>query len=210
MSGSWEILDLTQPMDETLAPYTEIDDSGAEYSDPQFQMADWCSIAERGYSCSKLTLGTQTGTHIDAPSHFAEHGASLDALPLSALMGPYHFIELDAIHDEGIPHNQNSATILFLTAKTDAAEISAAHFEALLNFDCLVWVIVCGIRVTGENHLYMHQVLADRGHFLVEDLETTAARQVRAGGEIIMLPMHLTGAVGAPCRVIVRWERGAS
>ncbi len=208
MSNRWEILDLTQLMDASLRPYTE-----EGYSDPLFRMSDWCSIAERGYSCSKLTMGTQTGTHIDAPAHFVEGAATLDALPLSALMGSYRFIDLDSDADTDCDDSsgdaQNAANILFVTAKSDLVEISASRFETLLLLDCPVWVIVCGIRITGEDPLYMHQQLAESGRFLVEDLELTAARRVRPGGEIIMLPMRLAGAVGSPCRVIVRREKSS-
>ncbi len=37
---------------------------------------------------SRLTLGVHTGTHVDAPRHFLPGGSGVDALPLSAMVGP--------------------------------------------------------------------------------------------------------------------------
>src|SRR5213593_1709249 len=36
---------------------------------------------------SELRLGTHTGTHVDPPAHFFPGGASVDRLPLDALIG---------------------------------------------------------------------------------------------------------------------------
>jgi arylformamidase len=48
---------------------------------------------------SKITLGSHTGTHIDAPSHCVASGASIDMLPLSAFFGPCKVF--DATGEEG-------------------------------------------------------------------------------------------------------------
>ena len=37
---------------------------------------------------SLLSFGSHTGTHVDAPKHFFDDGAGVDALPLDVLMGP--------------------------------------------------------------------------------------------------------------------------
>ncbi|MDX2443553.1 MAG: cyclase family protein [Bacteroidales bacterium] len=44
-------------------------------------------IIENGYSEHELTLGTHTGTHVDAPSHMILNGKSLDQLPFQKYIG---------------------------------------------------------------------------------------------------------------------------
>jgi len=200
-----ETLDLTQPIDESLPIYSE-----GDYYDPPFHMQTWCTIAEQGYRVAQVQLGTQTGTHIDAPVHFAPNGAFLDALPASALIGAYRYVNLAALHDEHLPPSirQDTASILFATSSTPGEQkISAALLDALLDLPCPVWVTVYGIQIVGREPFYFHKALAKHGIYLVEDLDVATARRVRPGGELFALPLRLGGpAAGAPCRVVVRQE----
>ena len=45
------------------------------------------SIEKNGYTEHVVTLGTHTGTHIDAPSHMLINGKSLDQLPIDKFIG---------------------------------------------------------------------------------------------------------------------------
>src|SRR2546422_2301628 len=49
---------------------------------------------------SFLHFGAHTGTHVDAPAHFIEGAAKIDALPLDALMGPARVIRVPDELDE--------------------------------------------------------------------------------------------------------------
>lgn len=49
-----------------------------------------------GYHLFKLTIFEHTGTHIDAPLHFAEGGISVDALPVENLIAPLCIIDISA------------------------------------------------------------------------------------------------------------------
>ena len=71
-----EIIDLTRKLDESLSIY-----SGGGYSDPPLQVEAWCTIAEQGFKVSRLSMGTQTGTHIDAPAHFSPLGETSRLAP---------------------------------------------------------------------------------------------------------------------------------
>jgi arylformamidase len=198
-----EIIDLTRPLDENLHIYT----SGS-YSDPPLQVETWCTIQEQGYKVSRLSLGTQTGTHIDAPAHFSANGATLEALPLPALIGPYLWVDLDHITQAELGQlraSYNGETILFLaSAQPTEVEISPQVFEALLELPCQVWVIVCGIHVVGRDEFYFNRALAEAGKYLIEDVDESMAMQVKPGGQMLALPLRLQGVSGSPCRVVVR------
>ncbi len=58
---------------------------------------------------SRLTLGSHTGTHIDAPSHCVSGGASIDTLPLSTFFGSCKVF--DATGEEG------SVSLAFVQSK---------------------------------------------------------------------------------------------
>jgi arylformamidase len=200
----FKIIDLTKVLDENLPIYKE-----DTYSDPPLQIETWCTVQEQGYRVSRLSMGTQTGTHIDAPSHFVVNGATLDALPLQSLMGRYQYIDVDQITQEKVKdlglHWDKNVSILFLASSEHSkSRISEELFSALLELPCPVWVIIYGIHVIGHEPLYFHKALAKVGKYLIEDLDETMADQVEEDGELIALPMRLNNCTGSPCRVIVR------
>ncbi len=46
------------------------------------------------YSAYDLSMSEHTGTHLDAPGHFSEGGATVDELPLEGLLGPLAVIDV--------------------------------------------------------------------------------------------------------------------
>lgn len=189
------IVDLTKTLDENLPIYAE----GA-YADPPLSVEDWCSVQSRGYKVSRVSLGTQCGTHIDAPSHFVEDGADLDALPVEALMGKYLLLDLDR-ETGGVNHR--GEPILFLKSSA-GVEISEDFFNSLLALPCRVWVIAHDISIRGRDVFHFNRALAEADKYLVENIDEQAAMRVESGGELFALPLKLAATSGAPCRVVVR------
>jgi arylformamidase len=201
-SDMTDIIDLTKVLDENLPIYT----SGT-YSDPPLQIEPWCTIQQQGYKVSRLLMGTQSGTHIDAPVHFVADGATLEALPIQALIGRYlwvdlnHFTQVDLVE---LMANYKEETLLFLTSSGQTEkEISEEVFSGLLKLPCIVWVSVYGVQVVGHDPLYFHRALSEAGKYLIEDVDEIMARRVNPGGEMIALPLRLRGVSGSPCRVVV-------
>ena len=197
------VLDLTRRLEAGMAIYS---DDG--YSDPPFERREWCTVASRGFQVSEVRLGTQTGTHIDAPAHFVAGGATLDELPVDRLVGRYFLVDLPARASDSIVRlcgGFAGEPILFLRGPGDgAARMSMAGLERLLALPPRVWVLDGAVDVEGRPPLEFHRVIAGAGIYLVEDLERDAARAVRSGGEVLALPLALMGTSGSPCRVVVR------
>ena len=189
-----ETIDLTRALDENLYIYSE-----GTYSDPPLQIDPWCTVQSQGYRVSRISMGTQCGTHIDAPSHFMEGGADLGALSVEALMGKYFLFDLDGAGK----FDYQGEPILFLKSSS-GVEISEEVFNSLLALPCRVWVIVYDIQVSDRDIFYFNRALAEAEKYLVENVDETAAMQVKNGGEIFALPLKLVSTSGAPCRVIVR------
>jgi arylformamidase len=201
-SDMTDIIDLTRVLDENLPIYT----SGT-YSDPPLQIETWCTIQQQGYKVSRLLMGTQTGTHIDAPAHFVADGATLEALPIQALIGQYLWVDLNHFTQADLGElmaNYKEETLLFLTSSGNTEkEISEEVFSGLLKLPCIVWVSVYGVQVVGHDPLYFHQALSKSGKYLIEDVDEIMARRINPGGEMIALPLRLRGVSGSPCRVVV-------
>ncbi|MDQ2653912.1 MAG: cyclase family protein, partial [Chloroflexota bacterium] len=95
--------DLTQPLDENTPRFP---------GDPAFRREPIPGQAP--WRVSQLTMSSHSGTHMDAPLHHIEDGASIDHIPLSRLTGVA--LVVDAT---GLPENAPiSASAL------DALEIS--------------------------------------------------------------------------------------
>lgn len=55
--------------------------------------------AAEGFNAETVRLNTHTGTHVDVPFHFDDHGRTVDQMPLSAFAAPAVFIDLrDRVH----------------------------------------------------------------------------------------------------------------
>ena len=194
-----EIIDLTKVLDQNLCIYSD-----GTYSDPPLEIEAWCSVQSQGYKVSRVSLGTQCGTHIDAPSHFTEGGAELGALPVEALMGKYCLLDLDDVLRRGKPKfDYQDEPILFLKSNA-GIKISEKAFNDLLSLPCRVWVIVYDVSIRGRDVFHFNRTLAQAGKYLVENVDEQAAMQVKSGGEIFALPLNLVSTSGAPCRVVVR------
>ena len=48
----------------------------------------------RGLNCSRLEMSVHSGTHMDAPFHFFNNGATIDDVPLSTCVGEAILIDL--------------------------------------------------------------------------------------------------------------------
>lgn len=73
------IVDLSHPVDGDTPVYP---------GDPVPAFTPATTLAEDGYNVLHVQMGSQTGTHLDAPYHFLEDGARVEDLDLALLCGP--------------------------------------------------------------------------------------------------------------------------
>lgn len=62
--------------------------------DPKVSVEQIQSISEDGWELRHLSMGSHTGTHVDAFSHMHQGGATLDEMPLTCFFGPATVVEL--------------------------------------------------------------------------------------------------------------------
>ena len=195
------MIDLTRPLNADTKIYRD-----GDYADPPLVISHWCEIAETGFRVARLELGTQTGTHIDAPAHFLDGGATLDALDPAALIGRYYCIDAETLvdldrlstHLGGI----SDETILLIRADETGTTIRAANLDALLELGRNVWILAGSIEIASRPPLEFHRRLAQAGIYLVEDIDSEAAARLPKRGRIIALPLRIEGVSGSPCRAL--------
>ncbi|KAJ7634729.1 hypothetical protein FB45DRAFT_671027, partial [Roridomyces roridus] len=80
-----EIIDLPHTLESGMQVYP---------GDPTSSCSPAASIAKDGYAVCSLSLGSQTGTHVDAPAHFFANGQTISQLPLAIFMGRAVVVDL--------------------------------------------------------------------------------------------------------------------
>ena len=170
---------------------------------------------------SVYSLGAHSGTHIDAPMHFIRDGASIDRVPLEALIGPALVIEIadsvqaiDAAELERHPW-RGASRVLFRTRSSERGWMRSAGFHrdfAYIAPDAAQLLADAGVQLVGIDYLSAeqfgapeprtHRILLGAGIPIVEGL---VLEQVRAGEyDLIVLPIRVAGHEGAPARAVVR------
>ncbi|MBF8299515.1 MAG: cyclase, partial [Dehalococcoidia bacterium] len=114
----YRIVDLTHPISGSMPMYP---------SDPQPEVRQWTRTHTHGYKSEVLHLGTHTGTHMDAPSHFLPSWPSIDALPLNGCMLPGMLLDVQSLG----PFGRIDRAVL-LTAEAAAGSKLARGEAALL------------------------------------------------------------------------------
>ena len=203
ISGKW--LDVSVPIYAGMVHFPD---------NPAIEI-DTITHVDRGDLCtvSRLTMGSHTGTHIDAPIHFLPGGSGAEKVPLEHLMGPARVIEIkdpDAIKAAELRvHNLGvGERLLFKTSNSerwknsqfvrDSVSIAedAASYLASLN------TLAVGIDYLSAGGPETHRTLLRAGVVIVEGLNLTGISQGRY--ELLCLPLKILGGDGAPARVLLR------
>ena len=69
---------------------------------PGPQFVQWNRIHDSGYNLELVFFSTHTGTHLDAPYHFAEGGRKIHQVPVGRLMRRASLIRLPGSDNRGI------------------------------------------------------------------------------------------------------------
>ncbi len=176
---------------------------------------------ERGDAAnvSVLSLGSHTGTHMDAPLHFVQAGRALDEMPLEAVIGPARIIEIqDPVSikaEELVAHDiHRDERILFKTRNSSRCWKTDEFLEdfVYISQEAARYLVARGIQTVGVDYLSVggfeqdgpetHHALLESGVWIIEGLNL--------GGldpgpyELICLPLRVHHSDGAPARAILR------
>lgn len=176
---------------------------------------------ERGdsHTLSEISIGSHTGTHIDAPRHFLRNGLGIDRMPPEAMIGRARVIEIkdrDQVRlAELLPHRiRRGERIIFKTRNSNDAW-KAKEFTGdfvSISLEAADFLARRGLRTVGIDYLSVggyqadgkkvHEILLGAGIWLIEGLDLS---RVSAGKYyIICLPLKISGGDGAPARAFIR------
>lgn len=187
---------------------------------------EWLQSYEKtGAECcvSAVRLGSHLGTHLDAPLHFVQGGASVDQIDPGRLVGPAYVVEIpdfvgleipvDMLARESIP--PGTRRLLLKTSNTRKRFLASKHFRSdfvALGADSARWILERGIDLVGIDALSIgsaqtgsggdvHRILLRAGAVVVEGLNLADV----SPGEytLICLPLRIVGVEGAPVRALL-------
>ena len=154
-----------------------------------------------------FSMCAHNGTHVDAPYHFLQDGATVDQIPLSKTVGfawvAHHDGVLSAedanavLHRAEMVNAESARRILFQGKTVVSAEAARAFAKAGVE------LIGNESQTVGPEHAPMevHKILLGAGVVLLEGIRLASV----AEGVYLLnaAPLALGAADGAPCRAIL-------
>lgn len=205
-----KIYDVSMPITEAIPVYKN-------NPEKRPQLETTADFSTHGFHETRVHLDVHTGTHLDAPLHMVENGASIDSLSLEQVVRPCRVIDLthvtERVHaadlvDQAIKEGEflllktrNSHRDLadgfdfeFVFVAEDAAQFLAQQKIAGVGVDGL------GVERSQPGHP-THKILFDHGSIIIEGLQLG---EVPAGSYLMVAaPLKLVGVDAAPARVLL-------
>ncbi|MFQ5873136.1 MAG: cyclase family protein [Dehalococcoidia bacterium] len=168
---------------------------------------------------STISMGSHTGTHMDAPLHFIRRGMGIDKMPLDTTVGRARVIEIEDTEsikpEELVPHQiRRGERILFKTRNSLRVWQTDTFMEdfVFISSEAARFLVECRVRVVGVDYLsvggfqrdgsYIHQTLLGGGVWIIEGLDLSRVSPGKY--DLVCLPLKVDQGDGAPARAILR------
>ena len=175
------------------------------------------SLKYDGVHQSSLLLNSHTGTHIDAPCHFVQGGATLDQVPLHTYVGPCQVLDVTAIDghitDQVLESKniESGMIILFKTKNSlkEATDLFDPNFvciqESAARFLVEKKIKAVGLDYPGLEHSQVghptHDLFLKNNIGVIEGLRLGHVEPKKYF--LCCLPLALQGTDGAPARAVL-------
>ncbi len=194
--------------------------------DPPVELAPHATIERDGFNLLSVHMGSQTGTHVDAPYHFVATAKRIDELLLERFVGTGVIVDATGLgprgritwkHVEPVEHLLAPGVIVLLKTGWSAHYGTRAYFDnPYLDAGACHRMIDAGVRTFGIDAISIDET-PDAGHpgegFPVHHLiaavdgiiceNLTALASVDFDDPFIsLLPLAFEGADGAPVRAV--------
>ncbi|MDF5752734.1 cyclase family protein [Spongiactinospora sp. TRM90649] len=214
------IVDLSVPIETGMPVYP---------GDPEVTVSPALTAAADGVNVLRVHLGSQSGTHVDAPNHIDDSLPGLDALPLDRFFGPATVADVRglppgaAIGPESLaPALRPGHILLIATGWSDYWGTGHYLSHPHLTAEAARLIVGSGVRTVAIDALSVdptppdekgeflpaHRVLCGAHAVIAENLRnlgTVLAERPDGPFEVSLLPLRLAGAAdGAPVRAVAR------
>lgn len=173
---------------------------------------DICNVSE-------LSIGSHTGTHVDAIKHFIEDGDSIEKAPIETFIGPARVVSVDSdteirLKDFDPSVISEGQRILFKTRNSRDA-IHSREFQkdfVHLSIEVARWLAEMKVACVGVDYLSVggfegnvvevHKALLGNGIYAIEGLVLT---DIEDGWyDLICLPLPIQGCDAGLARAVIR------
>ncbi|RZU32135.1 cyclase family protein [Blastococcus saxobsidens] len=211
------VVDLSHPLADGMPVYP---------GDPLVRIGSATTVREHGYNVLHVAMGSQTGTHVDAPYHFLDDGARIDELPLELFLAPAVVVDVRGKRPHTaitwsdlrpVADRLGPGRMLLLHTGWDAHWGSDEYFgHPFLDGEAAERVVAAGVRTVGLDALSLDETVLDgnpaggfaahlavlgAGGVIVENLRGLDALEA-VEPVVSVLPLRLAGADGAPVRAV--------
>lgn len=192
--------------------------------DPSPSFEKYSTLQKDGVNLTKLTMGSHTGTHLDAPRHFIPDGIGIDQIPTGRLIGEAYVADLSkkpigsGITSQDLQREldgkvgKDDILVVYTGCSEHWGDAAITRGYTYLTGDSAEYLVSKEVRAVGIDFLSVerfnapepvaHKTLLGNGIFIIESL-SKAVRQF--GGKrilIICMPIKLQDGDGAPARVV--------
>lgn len=209
--------DLSQPFGPGM-------DHSTALAPPRFEPE--LTVRDDGAAATRFEAPTHAGTHVDAPAHVIEDGATLDDLPLDAFAGEAVVLDVpcEAARELGADDLRSGGEVrdgdvALVHTGWGARQGTEGYYEyPWLSAAAADWLLDCGVRLLGTDTLSpdrpralrsgrddpypVHRRLLGAGVPIAENLRLEAVAGERV--EVVGFPLRVEGGDGAPARFVAR------
>ncbi|WP_085873606.1 MULTISPECIES: cyclase family protein [unclassified Nocardioides] len=195
--------------------------------DPEPRLTVHSTVERDGFNLLSVSMGSQSGTHVDAPYHFDEDTPRIDELPLARFFGPAVVVDATGAGPRGrITWDEHVAPIadrlapgVIVLLRTDWSEHygTATYFEnPFLDADAARRILEAGVRTIcidainidetpDDDHpgegFPVHHLIAEAGGVIGENFRNVGAIDW-PDPVVSCFPIALEAADGAPVRAV--------
>lgn len=164
-----------------------------------------------------ITLGSHTGTHVDAPSHFLQQGAGINHVALASLIGRCTVLDCRSVQEcitvADLAHHAVKKDMIILFKTRNSALAHDAPFNPnfiYLAADAARYLVEKQVKAVGIDYLGIERNQPDRATHttllkadipIIEGLRLAHAHAQEY--TLYCLPLALAGGDGAPARAVL-------
>jgi arylformamidase len=190
---------------------------------PEFN--PYFTLGKDKVNVTRLTIGSHTGTHIDAPKHFISNAEGIDKVPLDKFVGEAIILDMSRksigqgitdidlnIHKEMV--KVNDIILLYSgTSKSWNKDEKISKNFTYLEPLAAKWIVDHKIKCVGIDSYSMekygltegltHKILLSNGIGIIEGLNSNLGKFVGSRMFLVCLPLLLKDIDGSPARAIL-------
>ena len=207
-------MDLTQTIENGMTVYI---------GDAVPRISSYKRLERDGVNLSIITMGSHTGTHVDAPLHFIKGGKPLDQLSIERLVGEAVVLDFSDTRPGGeitAPNLKKRASkvrrgdvVLIYTGMSRRwGDPRARKTITYLGRDAAYLLVRKGVKAVGVDYLSVERIrarapvahvdLLSNGITIIESLNSNLSLLVGLRVLFFCLPIKIKGCDGGPARAI--------